>query len=308
MAAKRDCYEILGIDKKADAAAIKKAYRKLAKKYHPDTNKNNPAAAERFKEINEAYDILGNEEKRRLYDEYGYMAFEPGFSEETAKMHREAGNWQRAKQGNPFGYGGPEDIWEDMFGEYFRTKTGGAYGGSRMKKGRDIQAEITIRFDEAVLGCDKTFSLQNADGTVQSIQVHIPAGVDTGSKVRLKGKGGSGRPGGENGDLYLNITVEEKDGYERKGQDLYTTVNIPFTTAVLGGEIRVHTYYGDVMCRVREGTQSGSRIRLKGKGVVSMKNPAVYGDLYITIQIQVPRHLTSEAKRELLNFQKASGY
>lgn len=176
-------------------------------------------------------------------------------------------------------------------------------------KGMDAEAEITVSFDEAVLGCDKTFTLQNSpNGSMESIQVHIPAGVDTGSRIRLRGKGEPGNQGGENGDLYLRVAVRDKPGYERKGLGLYTTVNIPYTTAVLGGKARVHTLYGDVICRIKEGTQSGSRIRLKGKGVVSMKDKNVYGDQYVTVQIQVPQNLSPDAKRKLQEFQKVSGY
>lgn len=168
---------------------------------------------------------------------------------------------------------------------------------------------MTVTFEEAVLGCDKMFSLTNSsNGSRQSIQVHIPAGVDTGSRIRLKGKGEPGIRGGENGDLYLKTVVADKPGYERKGLDIYSTVSVPYTTAALGGEVRVRTFYGDVICRIKEGTQSGSKIRLKGKGVVSMKNKSVYGDQYVTVQIQVPKRLTPDAKQKLREYQKASGY
>ena len=140
------------------------------------------------------------------------------------------------------------------------------------------------------------------------MQVHIPAGIDTGKSIRLKGKGGEGYSGGESGDLYLKVTVQEKPGWERRGQDLYTTVNIPYTTAALGGEIRVPTLYGDVMCKVKEGTQSGSKIRLKGKGVVSMKDRNTHGDQYVVIQIQVPKNLTPAAKEKLQEYKKVSGF
>ncbi|MDO4338349.1 MAG: DnaJ C-terminal domain-containing protein [Eubacteriales bacterium] len=317
MTGKRDCYEVLGVDKKADAAEIKKAYRKLAKKYHPDTNVGNPSAEKKFKEVNEAYEILGDEEKRRLYDKYGFMAFEPGFSEEN--MQRQ---YQSAFHGGnkadfhfhtgDFHTGNEEDFFGDIFGDLFGTggRFNGAYGrkaqGNYSAKGRDVEAEISVTFDEAVLGCDKTFSLRNSsNGSTQSIQVHIPAGVDTGSRIRLKGKGEPGISGGERGDLYLKTVVAEKPGYERKGLDIYSTVFIPYTTAVLGGEVCIHTFYGDVICRIKEGTQCGSKIRLKGKGVVSMKNKSVYGDQYVIVQIQVPRSLTPEAKKKLYEYQNA---
>ena len=154
-----------------------------------------------------------------------------------------------------------------------------------------------------------TFTLRDpVTGKSESVQVHIPAGIDTGKSIRLKGKGGEGYSGGESGDLYLKVTVQEKPGWERRGQDLYTTVNIPYTTAALGGEIRVPTLYGDVMCKVKEGTQSGSKIRLKGKGVVSMKDKNAHGDQYVVIQIQVPKNLTPAAKEKLQEYKKVSGF
>ena len=138
---------------------------------------------------------------------------------------------------------------------------------------------------------------------VQSLQVHIPAGIDTGKSIRLKGKGAPGVNGGDPGDLLLKVTVAGKPGYERKGSDVYTTVRIPYTTAVFGGEAVVNTLYGNVICKIREGTQSGSKIRLRGKGIVSMKNPSVYGDQYVTVQIEVPTNLNPAAKQKLKEFE-----
>ena len=337
---KRDYYEVLGVSKTADAAAIKKAYRKLAKKYHPDTNAGDPVAEEKLKEVNEAYDVLGDEKKKKLYDTYGFAAFQEGFNEEAAKQYQEqfknggfhysgsgtdgfggfggfgSGGFGNGSFGNgSFHYStgdgfGEEDIFDNLFGQYFKGQKGGSRSTRNMRgKGQDIESGITISFDEAIRGCDKTFTLRDpATGRSESVQVHIPAGIDTGKSIRLKGKGGEGISGGENGDLYLKVTVAEKPGWERRGQDLYTTVNIPYTTAALGGEIRVPTLYGDVMCKVKEGTQSGSKIRLKGKGIVSMKDKNVHGDQYVVIQIQVPRSLTPAAKEKLQEYKKVSGF
>ena len=166
-------------------------------------------------------------------------------------------------------------------------------------------SEITVSFDEAAFGCDKVIRLQDGSGRIQSLKVHIPAGIDNGKSIRLKGKGMPGSGGGSAGDLLLKVTILEKPGFERKGIDVYTTVNIPFNTAVLGGEIPVQTLDGRVLCKVREGTQSGSKIRLRGKGIVSMKDPAVHGDLYVIVQIQVPKNLGPEAKRKLQEFRQA---
>ena len=149
-------------------------------------------------------------------------------------------------------------------------------------------------------------TLQETDGN-RTLKVHIPAGIDTGQSVRLRGKGHPGIGGGEPGDLLLKAKVGRKPGYERKGADVYTTVSIPYTTAALGGEARVSTLYGDVSCKIKEGTQSGSKIRLRGKGIVSMKNPNVHGDQYVTVQIQVPRHLNQQARRKLMEYKQACG-
>ena len=185
---------------------------------------------------------------------------------------------------------------------------GSGFGsGSFRQKGSDAHADISISFDEAVTGCDKVIHLQDQNGAMQSLQVHIPAGIDTGKSVRLRGKGNPGIGGGEAGDLFLKVTVGEKQGFERKGNDVYTTINVPFSTAVCGGEAVIKTLYGNVICKIREGMQSGSKIRLRGKGIVSMKNPSVRGDQYVTIQIQVPQNLNYSAKEKLHEYARACG-
>ena len=178
-----------------------------------------------------------------------------------------------------------------------------------VRKGQDLRAEVSITFEEAAFGCDKVIHLQSPDGrgSTQSLQVHIPAGIETGKSVRLRGKGMPGSNGGEAGDLLLKVKVGDKPGYERNGQDLYTKVNIPFTTAVFGGEVLVTTLYGNVMCKIRPGTQSGTKIRLRGKGIVSMKNTSAHGDQYVTVQIEVPKYLNPEAKQKLKEFEAACG-
>lgn len=304
MAEKRDCYEVLGVSRDADEAAIKKAYRRLAKKYHPDTNVGNAQAEEKFKEINESYDIIGNPEKRKLYDKYGYMAFQEGFDPKKAE-----GSYEFHFDGSEGG--DIDDILKNLFGGSGFGRRAGFSGGSGFgsrysadREGADAHADIDISFDEAVNGCDKNITLQGADGRTQSLRVHIPAGVDTGSKVRLKGKGGKGIGNAKDGDLFLNVRVGSKPGYDRKGLDIYTSISIPYTTAVLGGDAIVHTVTGDVSCKIKEGTQSGSKIRLRGKGVPSMKNHNVRGDQYVTVQIQVPRNVSPRAKEKLEEFSK----
>lgn len=342
MAAKRDYYEVLGIGRNADEKTIKKAYRKLAKKYHPDANAGNPENEKRFKEVTEAYSVLSDPEKKKLYDRFGHAAFEQGAGPDGFQGSSYGSGYQGFTEG-PEGYrefhfeGNADDLFGDMFKDIFRGRGGSGFGGQSFhgqsfqdgnfyqdgfgegfggrnggagfrRKGSDLHAEISVKFEEAAFGCEKRITLQDpaAAGQNQSLQVHIPAGIDTGQSVRLRGKGMPGSGGGEPGDLFLKVTVEQRPGYERKGMDVYTTVDIPYTTAVFGGEIRVQTLYGDVICKVKEGTQSGSRIRLKGKGIVSMKDAAVHGDQYVTVQIQVPRHLNREARQKLMEYKRAA--
>ena len=344
--AKRDYYDVLGVSRSASASEIKKAYRKLAKKYHPDTNAGNKEAEQKFKEVTEAYNVLSDEEKKKMYDQFGHATFDgsapngayqgnagnygSGFGGSYSGAYQDANGAYHEYHFNSSDMG---DIFDDMFGNIFHgDESGKGFGGFRSgstggfkgfgsggskgfggqyyqnapQKGSDIHADVTVGFDEATFGCDKIITLQNpSDGSSQSLKVHIPAGIDTGKSVRLRGKGQPGFQGGEAGDLFLKVTVANKPGYERKGLDVYTTIQIPYTTAVFGGEARVHTLYGDVMCKIKEGTQSGSKIRLRGKGIVSMKNASVHGDQYVTVEIQVPKYLNQEAKEKLKEYQRA---
>jgi len=316
VADKRDYYEVLGVARNADDAAIKKAYRKLAKKYHPDMNKDNPSAEEKFKEVTEAYNILSDKEKRKLYDQFGHAAFDEGGGNAGAGGYQE------------FHYSGDnlDDIFDGIFGGFkgkgfgsgfhskgFRTQDfeddGGFFGRgsrSRSQEGEDVLAKVDVTFEEAALGADKVIHFRSPDGKEESLQVHIPAGIDSGQKIRLKGKGMPGRNGGGAGNMLLEVNVLKKPGFERKGMDIYTTVEIPFATAVLGGEAIVPTLNGRVSCKIKEGTQSGTKIRLKGKGIVSMKNASEKGDEYAVIQIQVPKHLSPDARQKLTEFVKAA--
>ncbi len=371
MAVKRDCYEILGVDRNADEGAIKKAYRRLAKKYHPDTNAGNGQAEEKFKEITEAYGILSDPQKRKLYDRFGYAAFdgamgEGGFYGEGGPGTRGKGNagfygeggepfgrnfWENFGSGS--GYGsqngggsgfyqsgdgnyrsyyysngemgdGFDSIFREMFGnkgrqEGFRQSgfdrggfqredfRQGSFDQGGFRRGTDVTADVSITFDEAAFGCEKVIRIpsEGPSGGIQSLKVKIPAGIDSGKSIRLGGKGRPGAKGGPAGDLLLRIHVGTKPGYERKEMDVYTTVTVPFATAVLGGEARVSTLYGDVMCKIKAGTQSGTKLRLKGKGIVSMKNAALYGDHYVTVEVEVPRNLSGEAKKKLREFEAA---
>ena len=164
-----------------------------------------------------------------------------------------------------------------------------------------MEAEVTVDFDEAALGCEKVIRLSGSDGKIQSFKVRIPAGMDDGEQLRLKSKGHTGADG-TTGDLFLKIKIRPKNGCERKGLDVYTTVTIPYATAALGGKARIHTLYGDVDCNIKGGTQDGSKIRLRGKGIVSRKNPSIHGDQYVKVQIQVPKYLSPEAKKKLQEY------
>ena len=340
MAAKRDYYEVLGVAKNADEKTIKKAYRKLAKKYHPDTNAGNPDAEKKFKEVTEAYSVLSDPEKKKMYDQFGHAAFDK--SAGGSYQGSGFGNGFQGFKSGPGGYqeyhftGNADDIFGDMFKDIFHGSSSkstdgfgghgfhrssfyddgsgfsgfGGFGGHGSagfdQKGQDLNASVSVTFDEVAFGCDKRITLQDQSGKAQTLEVHIPAGIDSGKSIRLRGKGMPGTGKGGAGDLLLKVTVQPKAGYERKRMDVYTTVSIPYTTAVFGGEARVHTLYGDVMCKIKEGTQSGSKIRLRGKGIVSMKDANVHGDQYVTVQIQVPRHLNAEARQKLMEYKKAA--
>jgi len=315
--AKRDYYEILGVSRDADDATLKKAYRALAKKYHPDMNPGDAEAEKKFKEASEAYAVLSDADKRRQYDQFGHAAFEGG-------------------AGGAGGYGGFDfngadfgDIFGDIFGDLFGNMFGGkgragsaGFGGSGFHgfgggngfsgsgfsdRGNDLNAEVQITFDEAVHGCEKTITIQNPNqpgSRPQTLKVKIPAGIETGKSIRLAGKGMPGTGGGAAGDLLLKITVGEKPGWTRKGMDVYSDVEVPFTTAVFGGETLVHTLYGDVVCKIKAGTRSGTKIRLRGKGIVSLKDPSLHGDQYAVVRIQVPDDLSPEAKQKLKEFEE----
>ena len=353
MAAKKDFYQVLGVSRDADAETIKKAYRKLAKKYHPDSNAGNADAEQHFKEITEAYTILNDPEKKKLYDQFGHAAFDGsapgggsyggygsyGGSYDGSRGGHSDGNSYRYYSGGTQGFdgrggyreyhfenGNMDDLFGDMFKDIFKNSGSGAgqkgYGGTHSAynnynnysnysnygefsgKGQDIRASVSVSFDEAAFGCEKRISLQNTQGGgSQTLQVHIPAGIEDGKSIRLKGRGMPGRAGGAAGDLILTVNVGERIGFQRQGSDIYTTASIPFTTAVFGGEAVVDTLYGKVKCKIPAGTQSGAKIRLRGKGTVSVKKPDVRGDQYITIQIQVPRNLNGQARQKLKEFE-----
>ncbi len=314
MGKKRDYYEILGVPRTADDGMLKKAYRKLAKQYHPDSNTEDARAEEKFKEATEAYAVLSDPKKRKLYDQFGHAAFD-----ETAGRGGSAYEASGGSTGSwHFENGDIDDILRSVFGEEFHgfgggfrrrsaERFGGFSGEPFVRKGEDLHAAIELGFDEAALGCEKVIRFADENGRTISLNVKIPAGMDTGKSIRLRGKGSPGRGGGEPGDLLLEVRVGERPGFERKGEDLYTMIRIPFSVAVLGGEAEVETLSGKVLCKIRPGTQSGSKIRLKGKGIASLQNPGHVGDQYVTVEIDVPSGLSEEAKQRLLEFDRACG-
>ncbi|MCR5830570.1 MAG: molecular chaperone DnaJ [Lachnospiraceae bacterium] len=359
---KRDYYEVLGVEKTADDSAIKSAYRKLAKKYHPDMNPGDKTAEAKFKEASEAYAVLSDPDKRRQYDQFGHAAFE---------------------QGGPGGFGGFDfgsmdfgDIFGDIFGDLFgggRSRGGGrSYNGPM--KGANLRASVRISFEEAVFGCEKeieplqkdecktchgtgakpgsspitctkcggkgqvVFTSQSLFGTVRNVQtcpdcsgtgkmikdkcpdcrglgyissrkklaVSIPAGIDNGQSVRLRDKGEPGTNGGPRGDLLVEVIIAPHPIFQRQDMDIFSTAPVSFAVAALGGDILIDTVDGKVSYTVKPGTQTDTKIRLKGKGVPSLRSASVRGDQYVTLVVQTPTKLSSDAKKLLKDFDAAT--
>lgn len=357
---KRDYYEVLGIDRGADEATIKKAYRQLAKKYHPDMNPGDKEAEKKFKEASEAYAVLSDSQKRAQYDQFGHAAFDQG-------------------GGRAGGFGGFDfsgdmgDIFGDIFGDLFG-------GGSRRRtnngpmKGANVRTSVRITFSEAVFGCEKQlelnlkeectschgtgakpgtspetcpkcggkgqvmFTQQSLFGTVQNVRtcpdcggsgkivkekcsgcggtgytasrkkisVTIPAGIDDGQSIRIREKGEPGVNGGPRGDLLVEVSVQRHPIFQRQDMNIFSTAPITFAQAALGGDVRISTVDGDVIYTVKPGTQTDTKVRLKGKGVPSLRNKSIRGDHYVTLVVQVPTKLNEEAKEALRKFDAAT--
>ena len=359
MADKRDYYEVLGVSKTASDDEIKKAFRTLAKKYHPDMHPGDKECEEKFKEAQEAYAVLSDAEKRKQYDQFGHAAFD--------------GTGGGA---GGFDFSGMDmgDIFGDLFGDFFG-------GGSRRRtndgpmKGSNLRTSVRITFEEAIFGCEKeiemvlkdechtchgtgakpgttpetcpkcggkgkvVFTQQSFFGTVQNVQtcpdcggsgkiikdkcpdcrgtgyiaskkkmqVSIPAGIDNGQSVRIREKGEPGINGGPRGDLLVEVVVSRHPTLQRQDMNIYSTAQISFAQAALGGEIRIHTVDGDVLYEVKPGTQTNTRIRLKGKGVPSLRNKSVRGDHYVDLVVQTPTGLSADAKEALRQFDALTG-
>ena len=361
MADKRDYYEVLGVAKNASDAELKKAYRKLAKKYHPDVNPGDKEAEAKFKEATEAYGILSDPDKRKQYDQFGHAAFENG-------------------GGGAGGFGGFDfngadfgDIFGDIFGDLFGGRRGSAGARSGPMKGANLRTSVRITFEEAVFGTEKeieltvkeecktchgtgakpgtspetcpkcggkgqvVFTQQSLFGVVRNVQacpdchgtgkiikdrcpdcggsgyisrrkkisVSIPAGIDNGQSIRIRDKGEPGINGGPRGDLLVQVIVGRHPIFQRQDYDIYSTAPITFAQAALGAEVRIKTIDGDVMYTVKPGTQTDTRVRLRGKGVPTTRNKQVRGDHYVTLVVQVPTKMNAEQKELLKAFDQA---
>lgn len=357
---KRDYYEVLGVDKNADDSAIKKAYRVLAKKYHPDMNPGDKEAEKLFKEASEAYAVLSDPEKKRQYDQYGHAAFDGG-----------AGGFG----GFDFNSADFGDIFGDIFGDFFGGGRRGGRANNGPMKGANIRTSVRITFEEAVFGVEKeveltlkdecttchgngakpgtspetctkcggkgqvVFTQQSFFGTVRNVQtcpdcngtgkvikekcsdchgsgyianrkkikISIPAGIDNGQSVRIRDKGEPGINGGPRGDLLAEVMVGRHPIFQRQDYNIYSTVPVSFAVATLGGEIMIDTVDGKVIYEVKTGTQTDTKVRLKGKGVPSLRNKEVRGDHYVTLVVQVPDKLSNEAKELLRQFDAETG-
>ncbi|NLS78216.1 MAG: DnaJ domain-containing protein [Chloroflexi bacterium] len=306
----KDYYKILGVDRNAPEKDIKKAYRSLARKYHPDVNPGDKAAEERFKEINEAYEVLADSAKRKKYDEFGSSwqqyqraGGDPGGFDWSQWAGRAQPGGQRVHTeyvdindilgglgGRGRGNGGFSDFFEALFGGA-AGRGGNWQAQAQPARGQDFEQVVEITLEEAMRG---TTRLLQADG--RRLEVKIPAGVDTGSRIRMAGEGAEGMGRGPKGDLYLRVQVQPHPRFQREGDDLRTSVPVDLYTAVLGGEVRVPTLTGNIMLKVPPETQNGRVFRLKGQGMPRLKSPDERGDLLATVEVTLPSNLSGKEK------------
>ncbi len=305
----KDYYKLLGVSRDASEDEIRKAYRKLARKYHPDVNPNDREAANRFKEINEAHMVLSDAEKRRKYDQLGssYEQWQQGGGDARGF---DWSQWYGGAQGGrpggqrtytTAGFGG-EDLGGFGFSDFFEAlfgSMGGAPGGQRAhrtwtqtpRRGQDIEHEVEITLEEAYRGAVRVLSI---DG--KRLEASIPPGVRTGSRVRLRGQGGAGSAGAASGDLFLRIAVQEHPRFERRGNDLHTEVPVDLYTALLGGTVSVGGLGGELRLSIPALTQNGRSFRLRGRGMPALRNPEQHGDLYARVRVVLPQSLTDRER------------
>jgi curved DNA-binding protein len=312
----KDYYKTLGLDKNATEKEIKRAFRRLAREHHPDMNPGDPQAEERFKEINEAYEVLSDPEKRRKYEQLGA---------DWQRWQKTGGrpgdfDWSRWATAGPgegvhVRYGTPEDLeslfgggspFSDFFSQIFGGRSGrGAPGGfehqTRPRRGQDYEQQVEISLQEAYRGTTRILQKEG-----QRLEVKIPAGAKTGTRVRMSGEGGVGPAGGPAGDLYLVINVLNDPRFDRRGDDLQTTVAADLYTLVLGGQVRVPTMIGEAVLTIPAGTQNGRTFRLRGKGMPRLRQPDQFGDLYARIEVQLPASLTPRQRELFEELQRSS--
>ncbi len=283
-----DYYKILEVDKKATEAEIKKAYRKLARKYHPDLNPNDKEAERKFKEINEANEVLSHAENRKKYDEYG-------------ENWQHAEEFEKSKQQQQYHRGGQQDGFGGFsgggdFSDFFESMFGGRSSGSGGRrtaqfKGQDFNAELHLDLKDVYTTHKRTLTING-----KNIRITIPAGVENGQQIKISGLGGEGTGGGPKGDLYITFTIENHTNFKLDKHNLYSTVSLDLYTAILGGDITADTFDGKVKLTVKPGTQNGTKVKLKGKGFPVYKKEGEFGDLYITYQVQIPTNITEKEK------------
>ncbi|MGB4053122.1 MAG: J domain-containing protein, partial [Dysgonamonadaceae bacterium] len=293
-----DYYKVLGVPKNASQEEIKKAYRKLARKMHPDLNPDDKDAHRKFQEINEAHEVLSDPEKRAKYDKYGENWKHAEEFEKARQQYQQQGAWSDFFGG---GEGGARtfytegDFTDDDFSDFFHSMFGRGFKQrktSRKFKGPDYQAELSLTLREAMQTHKRTLTVNG-----KNIRITIPAGVANGQKIKLAGYGGPGVNGGPNGDLYITFIVEDDPKFKRLGDDLYTEAEVDLYTAVLGGEITIDTLDGgQVKVKIKPGTQPGTKLRLKGKGFPVYKKKGKFGDLYVTVKVRIPENLSPREK------------
>jgi curved DNA-binding protein len=282
-----DYYNVLGVSNSATEKEIKNAYRKLARKYHPDLNPNNAEAERKFKQVNEANEVLSDPEKRKQYNRYG-----------KDWQHAEAFEKAEKEQGQQGGYGaytyasGDSGDYSDFFESMFGAFGGQSRGRARGFKGQDYNAELQLDVREAYHTHKRTLNIGG-----KNIRITIPAGIEDGQTIRIKGYGGPGMNGGPAGDLFLTFSVLKDTIFSREGSQLYLNAKLPLTTAVLGGELELDTFEGKAKLQIKPRTQNGSKVKLKGKGFPVYKKEGIFGDLIVTLQVELPNTLTAEQEK-----------
>ncbi len=281
-----DYYKILGLSKNATEKDIKKAYRKLARKHHPDLNPNDKEAEKKFKEVNEANEVLSHPENRKKYDEYGEN-WEHAEEYEKAKQQQKQYSKQQASHGNFGGYS--DSDYSDFFGSMFGGRSAQS-GGQQVKfRGQDFNAQLQLNLKDVYTAHKQTLTVNN-----KKIRISIPAGVENGQIIKIKGHGGKGVNGGPNGDLLIEFSIVNLSQFKRDGANLYASVDLDLYKALLGGEIMANTFDGKVKLTVKPETQNGTKVKLKGKGFPKYKKEGQFGDLYITYNINTPKNLTAK--------------